>query len=304
MSLRLRLLRLLLRRVEKPRLAQARDPRAVRRAFEAAARLFQDPPGAAYAADPLDGLAATRATAGPAAEGRAILYLHGGAYMMGSARTHRHLAAALAGAAGATAWVPDYRLAPEHPFPAAVEDARRAYAALLARGADPARIALAGDSAGGGLVFGLLVALRAAGLPDPAALLAFSPWCDMTGTADALARNAETDPLLPAARLAEVVGWTLAGADPRDPRASPVFARFAPAPPPALILASRDEILADDAAAMAQTLRRDGGAVALEWSARAPHAWPLFRGWIPEADAAIARAGAFMGAALTPSGAR
>jgi acetyl esterase/lipase len=293
-SLRGRLLSLTLRLVEKPRLARAWDPLAVRAQFERAARLFPTPQGARYADDPLGAVPALRCAIGAPEGGRTILYLHGGAYLMGSRGTHRHLAAALAGAAGATAWLPDYRVAPEHPFPAAVEDALAAWRVLLDRGADPARAAFAGDSAGGGLVFALLHAARAEGLPDPARLVAFSPWTDMTGEAAALRRNARADPLLPAARLGEVRDWVLAGADPRDPRASPVFARFDPAPPPAFLSASRTEIIADDATAMAAVLRAAGGTADLRWSDAAPHAWPLFLGLIPEAAETVAEAGAFL----------
>lgn len=294
-SLRARLLSALIRRFEKPRLAAAQDPYAERRRLEAGARLFIAPRGARFAPDRLGALDVLRCR-GPAdpEDGRTILYLHGGAFIMGSPRTHRHLAAALAAEAGAEAWLPEYGLAPERPFPAAVEDAVAAWRALLDRGANPARAAFAGDSAGGGLVFAALHALRAEGLPDPACLVAFSPWCDMTGAADSLRRNAGADCLLPAERFHDLLGWVLAGADPRDPRASPARAAYDRPTPPALLFASRAEILADDADAMAETLRASGGAAELAWEDALPHAWPLFRGWIPEAQATVAASGAFL----------
>jgi len=297
-SLRARLLSALIRRFEKPRLARAEDPLAERRRLEAGAALFLAPRGSRFTEDRLGGLRALRCRGPVAAEGRTILYLHGGAFIMGSPETHRHLAAALAAAARAEAWVPDYGLAPERPFPGAVEDAVAAWRALLDRGVDPARCAFAGDSAGGGLVFAALHALRAERLPDPARLVAFSPWCDMTGEAEALARNAEADCLLPASRFHDLLDWVLAGADPRDPRASPARARFDRPTPLALLFASRSEILADDAAAMTERLRASGGPAQLVWSEDLPHAWPLFRGWIPEADDAIGLAGAFIRAGL------
>lgn len=297
----MRILSGLLRALQKPRLARAGEPRAVRRQFETTARLlFRPPRGAVFTRETGASHPPLLWVQSPGADPRrVVLYLHGGAFLMGSPQTHRHIAARLGALAGARAVLPDYRLAPEHGFPADVDDTLASYRVLLERGIDPRAIAVAGESAGGGLVFALLVAARAAGLPDPGCLVAFSPWVDMTGTAASLRRNARADAMLPVARLPEVVAWRMAGADPRDPRASPALARFAAAPPPTLIQASRAEILEDDATAMARTLRDAGGEVTLDFSPDAPHAWQLFTGWIPEADRDVARAGAFIAAHLS-----
>jgi len=303
MSFRLHVLNLWLRLKVKRALTRIRTPRELRARLERdAARHFRTPEGANFLTDAIRRpgeprgsgvIAALWASRGRPDRRKVILYLHGGAYLAGSPRTHRHLAAALAGAAGARTLLPDYRLAPEHPFPAAVEDALAAYRHLLDAGYDAREIALAGDSAGGGLVFALALRIAALGLPRPAAVVAFSPWVDLTGEAKSLRRNATRDVMLPARRLAEVADYYLAGADPRDPLASPVFGEW-DNPPPALIMASRGEILVDDATTLAEALRSAGGSVQLELWRGLPHAWPVFAGRLPEADRAIANAGAFL----------
>ena len=189
-----------------------------------------------------------------------LLWLHGGAYCLGSPRTHADMAGALARRAGTGALLPDYRLAPEHVFPAAVDDALAAWEALRAEGLPAGRIALGGDSAGGGLAFALLHLILAAGAPPPACVVAFSPWVDLTLAGASLRRLAWRDALLPARRLAEIRDQYLAGADPRDPRASPHLGRFRGAPP-VLIQASRAEVLLDDARLMAARLAADGAPV-------------------------------------------
>lgn len=298
MSLRLGLLNLGLRLIEKPYLARIRDAGEARAALEAAAeRWFVDPPGAAWFEVTLGGRPAIEAVAGRPDRRRVLLWFHGGAYVQGSARTHRRLGAALSAASGCRVILPDYRLAPEDPFPAAPEDALACWRDLLA-GHDPARIAIGGDSAGGGLAFALLHMIGAAGLPGPAGVVAFSPWTDLTLSQPSLRENARADPFLPAARLAEIRDAYLGGADPADPRASPVFGSFR-RPPPVLIQAGRREILADDAEAMALALRAAGGAAQLRWWQATPHAWQVFHGRLAEADAAIAEAGAFLAELLS-----
>ena len=302
MSLRLHIVNLWLRFRVKPVLARMRSPEALREHFERnAARLFRPPEDANFVEDfirrpgpdPQEGIRALWASRGRPDRRKVILFLHGGAYLAGSIATHRHLAARLAGAAGVRALVPEYRLAPEDPFPAAVDDAVAAYRHLLDAGYAPEEIAIAGDSAGGGLGFGMLQALAQSHIPAPAAIAAFSPWVDMTGTADSLRRNANRDVLLPIKRMDEAIDFYLGSAERTDPRASPALAEWQ-SPPPALIMASRSEILVDDARHLAEALRRGGGDVQLELWRRVPHAWPILAGRLREANLAVKSAAAFL----------
>ncbi|WP_340107524.1 alpha/beta hydrolase [Pikeienuella sp. HZG-20] len=305
MSFRLAGISLFLRLVEKPRLARMKSPMDARAAFErAAARIFRTPPDANLFADRIRGPAGDIpiewVSRGRPDRRSVVLYLHGGAYMMGSPATHRHLAARLAGHSEARALVPAYRLAPETRWPGAVEDALSCYRELLNAGYDAGRIAFAGDSAGGGLAFATLIAAREAGLPDPACIAAFSPWIDLTLSRKSLRRNARSDPMLPASRVAEARDLYVSAADAGAATASPLLAAI-PSPPPVLIQASRIELLEDEAAEMAEKLREAGGDVRLEWFARTPHAMQIFCGLIPEADKALVRAGAFIRSKLGDS---
>jgi acetyl esterase/lipase len=315
-SLRLRFLNLTLRLVVKTALGLIKTPQSMRAQFERdAARFFRAPDDANFVADTIrrntttgngngdsSGLiGALWASRGRPDRRRVILYLHGGAYVAGSSRTHRHLGAWLAGAAGVRALLPDYRLAPEYPFPAGLEDSLACYRHLLNSGYGPESIALAGDSAGGGLVFALLLKLRAEGLPDPACLVAFSPWCDMTMTRASLHSNARRDVMLPVRRFREVVSHYLGEGTTTEPLVSPVYGAFSD-PPPCMITASKSEILRDDATAMADLLRRAGGDVVLELWKDMPHAWPMFAGFLPEAEVSVEQAGRFI-ARHMPAGA-
>lgn len=311
MSLRLRLLNLILRLGVKTALNRVRTPQAMREGFErVAARFFIAPEDANFVPDTIrrDGahgngglIGAVWASRGRPDRHRVILYLHGGAYLSGSPRTHRHLAAWLGGATGARVLLPDYRLAPEHPFPAAVEDAVAAYRHLLGAGYESRHIALAGDSAGGGLVFALMQRIGALGLPRPACAAAFSPWTDLTLGGASLHRNARRDVMLPVRRAPEVVRFYLGGAPATDPLASPALGTYRD-PPPVLILASAAEALCDDAVAMAHRLREAGGDVTLEIWKDMPHAWPYFAGYLPAARQSIARTGRFIARHLEDGG--
>jgi epsilon-lactone hydrolase len=222
-----------------------------------------------------------------------ILYLHGGAYIYGSPPLYRDLTWRICDAARAVVWMLDYRLAPEHPFPAALDDTARAYRWLLAEGVDPRRIAVMGDSAGGGLTFATLLKLRDDGEPMPAAAAGLSPWTDLTITSESSRLFAKTDPVLNLADAKYYVAWYLGDADRRSPYASPVFGDAAGLPP-SLIQAGDDEMLRDDAVTMAERLRAAGVPAELELWPRMPHVWHMLARVVPEGQRAIERIGAFV----------
>ena len=224
---------------------------------------------------------------------RVILYLHGGGYVIGSIATHRGLAGRLSQAAAARVLLVDYRLAPEHPFPAAVDDATGAYRWLLAQGIAPARLVMAGDSAGGGLTIATLVALRDAGVPLPAAAVCLSPWIDLEGRGDSVTTKAAADPLVHKDMLLQLGAWYLAGADPHTPLAAPLYADLRHLPP-LLIQVGTAEILLDDATRLAEKATAAGVKVTLEPWEDMIHVWQLFASMLPEGQQAIERIGVFV----------
>lgn len=225
--------------------------------------------------------------------GRAILYLHGGGYVIGSINTHRALAARLARAAKARVLVIDYRLAPEHPHPAAVEDSVAAYRGMLGQGLKPARIVVAGDSAGGGLTVATLVAIRDAKLPLPAAGACLSPWVDLEGVGASMATKADADPIVQKAGIEQMAAAYLAGKDPRTPLAAPLYADLTGLPP-LLIQVGTAETLLDDASRLAERARKAGVAVSYEASEDMIHVWHLFASMLDEGQEAIDRIGEFV----------
>lgn len=236
---------------------------------------------------------------GAAATAPTLLYFHGGGYGMGSINTIRPLVSQLAVAASARVLSVDYRLAPEHPCPAAVDDAVTAYRWLLEQGTDPATIAFGGDSAGGGLTVAALVAAKGEGLPMPAAGVCISPWVDMTLSSPSLERNAPKDPEVDLAMLAQWAEFYLAGADPRDPLASPIFADLSGLPP-LLVQAGGVEALEDDAVQLALAARKAGVEVTLELYEGMIHVWHAFAPRLPEANATIERLAAWLQARWAP----
>lgn len=222
-----------------------------------------------------------------------FLHLHGGGYVMGDPGGSRPFTAALALATGARVVSLDYRLAPEHPYPAAVDDALAAYAGLLAEGAPASSIAIGGESAGGGLTVAALLAIRDAGLPLPACAVAMSPWADLTCAGASHATCADRDPLLTRGVLLEMAEQYLQGQDPRAPRASPAGADLTGLPP-ILIQVGADEVLLDDAITLARRAEAAGVHAELEVWPDMIHVWQMFCGALPEADDAIGRIAGFL----------
>jgi monoterpene epsilon-lactone hydrolase len=254
------------------------------------------------AVPPPEGVAATVATVGGVAgewveppgagAGRALLWLHGGAYCIGSPATHRRHAAMVGLAAGARVFVADYRLAPEHPFPAALDDALAAYRGLVADH-DPGGVVVIGDSAGGGLTAALLVALRDGGEPLPAGAVMLSPWADLTLAGESWRTRAAVDPLLDEARLREAAGWYAGDRALDDPLVSPVFADLAGLPP-LFVSAGDRETLRDDAELFAARARAAGVDVVSEIVPGMVHVFHALAGMCPEGDAANERIAAFV----------
>lgn len=238
----------------------------------------------------LHGVPAERVRAGASGEG-AVLYLHGGAYRAGTPRTHRSITSHLARATASTVYALDYRLAPEHAFPAALEDALSGYRWLLEQGHDPARVAVAGDSAGGGLSLALALRLRAEGLPLPAALVLFSPWVDLTLAAEQRPAVAGEAMLSPAGLAA--AGRSYAGSQVGDPLVSPLYGDLAGLPP-MLIQAGTREILLSDAQRLAERARAAGVATDLSVYADMWHVFQAHAGVLTMADAAIAEVACFL----------
>ena len=226
-------------------------------------------------------------------DSRVILYLHGGGYLFGSARTHRVMLAHMARAAKARVLTLDYRLAPEIPFPAPVEDSVSAYRWLLAEGISAKKMVIGGDSAGGGLAVAALVALRAVGEPMPAAGVCISAWTDMESTGQSHTTNAESDPSVSKERLLKIAKVYLDGKEPTAPLASPIHADLTGLPP-LLLQVGSIEVLLDDATLLKSRAKAAGVSVEMEVWDDMPHVWHHYAPILPEARKAIGRIGEFV----------
>jgi acetyl esterase/lipase len=231
-------------------------------------------------------------TPGAASDG-ALLYLHGGGYVIGSIASHRHLASELGRAAGVPALAIDYRMAPESPFPAAVDDALAAYRWLLDQGLSPRRIAIAGDSAGGGLSVALLLAIKAARLPQPACAVPISPWVDMAATGRTMDTKAASDPMVQRQALLDWASLYLGATAAHNPLASPIHGDLAGIAP-LLIQVGSEETLLDDALMLAARAGHAQVPVTLEIAPEMIHVWHFFHPMLTDARRAIADAGTFM----------
>jgi len=258
------------------------------------AGLSQLPLASDVRCEPVDagGVSAEFVTTTESDDERVIYYLHGGGYVIGSISTHREMASRLARAAKARVLLVDYRLAPENPFPAAVEDSVAGYKWLLSRGVKPGRQVIAGESAGGGLTAATLVALRDRGELLPAAAICLSPWVDMEALGESMVTRAELDPIGQRDQILEMARLYLGGTDPRTPLASPIYADLTGLPP-LLIQVGTSEVLYDDATRLAERAKAVGVEVVFEPWEEMIHMWHFFP-MLPEGQQAIDRIGEFV----------
>lgn len=226
-------------------------------------------------------------------EGRTILYFHGGGYSLCSPRTHRHLVCHIARACKAVAFVPNYRLAPEYPYPAAFDDAVKTYRWLLKNGIKPQHLAVMGDSAGGGLALVLLQYLRDKKMPLPACAVLLSPWTDLSVSGESIIKNKRKDPLLEPIALYKFARYYLPDGDLRNPRISPLFGSFANLPP-LLFQVGECEILLDDARRAAEKAKASGVETEITIYRRMIHVFQYLTPLIREATRAIEEIGSFV----------
>ena len=241
----------------------------------------------------VDGIPAEWIVPDEASDQAVLLYLHGGGYCIGSINTHRGMVSHIAKAAKTRALLIDYRLAPEYPFPAAVEDSTATYKWLLSQGIVASDIIIAGDSAGGGLTVSTLVSLKEKGIPLPAAAMLISPWVDLAITGDSVISKAEIDPMVTKEGLIEMAEAYMDETDPRTPLASPLYADLVDLPP-MLIHVGTSEILLDDATRLVDHARKSGVDVTFNAVEGMCHVWHFFSIMLPEALEAINEVAGFM----------
>jgi len=272
----------------QPVLEDRADFAANRAAIEAGSSNLPMPDGTGVEPVVVDGVPCEWVSAANARADRTIAYFHGGAYTIGSLNTHRRFVALLSAATAARVLNVDYRLAPEHPHPAAVDDAIAVYRWLLKEGHDPRHVVIAGDSAGGGLATATLVAIRDNELPLPAGGALLSPWVDLAMTGASHETRVHLDPMCSRTTLQPSADVYLDGLDPKTPLASPLYADLSGLPP-LVIHVGDHETLLDDSRELAARAEDAGVAVDIWVAPEMIHVWHLFTGLAPEADAALAR---------------
>ncbi|WP_413722994.1 alpha/beta hydrolase [Sodalis sp. RH23] len=260
-------------------------------------RLFPAPGGVSFTPVDLGGVAALRVTPENVLEDRVLFYIHGGGYVHGGINAYRGLAGKYAALLRASVYVPDYRQAPEHPFPVPIEDTFTAYRALLDNGVDPRSLAISGDSAGGAMVVTIMRKARDAGVPLPAAAVALSPWADLTHSGNSATVRDGIDPLCSTAFLNQLARIFLAGELPTHPDASPIFADVRGIAP-TLIQIGENEVMLSGALRLAAHLGESRVRTSLEVWPGMFHVWHLFSGVLPEADQALRNAVRFLDDAL------
>jgi epsilon-lactone hydrolase len=278
--------------------ADAQPSLQARRAgYDAWGLAFPLPEAATCAAITLGGVPVEKISVADCDAATALLYFHGGGYGIGSAKSHRHLVGQLCAASGLVGYNVDYRLAPETVFPGAVDDALATYRALLDQGIDPAKIIIAGDSAGGGLTVACALAIRGASLPQPAGLFVISPWVNLIQAGGSYEHKADVDFICTKAALQEWADMYLAGANPENPLASPVWGDF-DSIAPMLIHVGSEEILLSDSVGLAHQAGIGGVDVELMIAPDMPHVWHYMWAQVDAGKVAIAQAGAWIKARL------
>jgi monoterpene epsilon-lactone hydrolase len=265
----------------------------MRTGYDALGGVLPTAPDVTLSAVNAGGVPAEWSTTPGADQSRAILYLHGGGYVIGSIKSHRHLATELGRAAGTRVLALDYRLAPEAPFPAAVDDGLAGYRFLLKSGLSASSIAIAGDSAGGGLTVATLLAIRDAGLPQPACGFCISPWIDLEATGGSMTSKAAEDPMVQKEPLSLMTAAYLGGSDPHHPLAAPLHANFKGIAP-LLIHVGSAETLLDDSIRLAALAGASEVPVRLEIWPQMIHVWHFFHPMVADARRALTEAGAFI----------
>jgi len=265
----------------------------IRAGFEALAQSLDMPDDASIGRHNIDGLAAEMITAPGAGEYKTLLYLHGGGYVIGSINTHRNLAYDISAASGMRVLLIDYRLAPEAPFPAAVEDATKAYQWLLGRGVSNDDIAIGGDSAGGGLTIATMEALKNYHIALPACAVCLSPWVDLEMNSESIRSRADMDPIVDEDTLTNFAKLYLNGANPREALASPIYGNLSNFPE-ILIQVGTSEVLYDDALQLHGAIRSAGSHSRLEVWQDMIHVWQMFAPMLSEGRDAIQHVGNFL----------
>jgi len=265
----------------------------MRAAYQALADVGASPDGVTWTDVEVDGIPAIWADAEGGAQDRVLLYVHGGGYVIGAAKYYKWLTGHLAKAIGCRVLNLDYRLAPENPHPAPVTDSVKAFQWLRAQGIDADHIAIAGDSAGGGLTLATLLSLRDQGLEQPAAATPISPWADMEGLGESMTSNADKDVLVGKEMLGAMAMLFVAGGDPKDPLAAPIYGDYSGIAP-MYIQVGGDETLLDDTTRVAAKAEADGVDVRYEVFPEMQHVFQFGAGRMPEADDAVAKIGAFL----------
>jgi acetyl esterase/lipase len=282
-------LRIISERVSK----EAQPVEKMRAEFEANAKMFRVAEDIRCQSLLIGELRAEWVSPPEAADDRVLLYLHGGGYVMGSIDTHREMVSRISRAATARGLIVEYRLAPEHLYPAAVEDAISSYIWLLGEACNPRRTVIAGDSAGAGLTMATLVSLRDKGYPLPAASVCLSPWVDLEGMGESMVTKADVDPIIQREGILFMARAYLGGTDPRTPLAAPLYAGLKGLPP-MLIQVGTSEILLEDAKRLASRAKEADVEVILEIWDEMFHVWHFFASLLPEGREAIDHIGRFI----------